>query len=128
MREPQWFGAQFSRRTNGEAMKGGRIENAEAYLCGSVLVQNFLLEPRHVRREYAASAVPPGGPEKGPCRRGQAGRLRFVMNEILPKTVTKRFARGQRPEIRGQKTEIRGQGVGSQRAVDRGLTIDDLGI
>jgi hypothetical protein len=50
--------------------------DAEAYLSETVLVQNSLLELRTFRRRYAARAVPTGGPEKEPSRRGQAERLR----------------------------------------------------
>ncbi len=48
----------------------------ETYPGGSVSVRNSLLELRAFQRRYAASRVPPGGPEKELGRRGQAGRPR----------------------------------------------------
>ncbi len=39
--------------------------NTEAYLCGSVPVQNPLLEPPKEWGGYVASAAQPGGPENG---------------------------------------------------------------
>lgn len=52
------------------------MRNAEAYLCGSVPVQNPLLEPLELLRGYAARAAQPGGPENELSRRSQAGGLR----------------------------------------------------
>lgn len=46
-------------------------QDAETYLCGSVLVQNTLLEPNN-RGGYAASAAPRGGREKEWCRRSRS--------------------------------------------------------
>jgi len=50
--------------------------NIKAYLCGSVPVQNPLLEPLDCQRGYAARAGQPGGPENGLSRRSQAEGLR----------------------------------------------------
>lgn len=52
-------------------MKGGeQIVRAKAYLCESVLVQNFLLELHALQWGYAASAVTTGGPEEGTVSKG----------------------------------------------------------
>jgi len=46
-------------------MKGGQTRNTEAYLCGSTLVQNTLLEPCAYQQGYAARVVSPESPEEG---------------------------------------------------------------
>jgi len=52
------------------------MANTEAYLCGSVPVQNVPLEPCAYQQGYAARVAPPEGPEKERRRRSQAERLR----------------------------------------------------
>ncbi|MEQ8767672.1 MAG: sigma-70 family RNA polymerase sigma factor [Planctomycetota bacterium] len=70
-REPQAL------KTKSQTEKSGKEKIVtETYPGGSVSVRNSLLELRAFQRRYAASRVPPGGPEKGLGRRGQAGRPR----------------------------------------------------
>ncbi len=75
VREPQWLRTEFTLEETDKRRKED-TGNAETYLCGSVLVQNSLLEPCSFRQGYAARVVSPGGPEKGRRRRSQAERLR----------------------------------------------------
>ena len=51
-----------------------RQQGVKSYLCGSVPVQNILLELRIYQRGYAASASPTGGPEEGGVSKGP-GRM-----------------------------------------------------
>ena len=68
-REPQWLWIEYTLRRNGEAKKGGAT-TAEAYLCGSVPVQNSLLALRPLAAEVSSQGIAAGGTGEGDATKG----------------------------------------------------------